>query len=388
MRKKLRKKITRWLVAAVIAGLLVSRSASGGVLNNSLSGLFRNIKSSDELTADGSGMLETLTSGISDQNSSALESILSGLNSSDFGLVTDIISKYATVDSATLSSAPSGIKGMDTGLINSVISELSSIDSGTLGNILSEISNTVDTSQAVASDAQTEEAAEGTAAVKTAKQSSASQNGITVPSYSGTPSVEVNNNIPLFTASDLTTEAFEKYSGFDSLGRCGAAYANICKELMPEEERGEIGQIKPSGWHTVKYNGYIEGNYLYNRCHLIGFQLAGENANEKNLITGTRYLNVNGMLPYENMVSSYIYDHPQNHVLYRVTPVFSGNNLVASGVLMEAYSVEDSGAGVCFCVFCYNVQPGIIIDYATGESSLDESYTGEYATENQFSGGK
>lgn len=149
----------------------------------------------------------------------------------------------------------------------------------------------------------------------------------------------------------------------------GVAYANISIETMPTEERGEIGMIKPAGWHTVKYPEVIEDRYLYNRCHLIGYQLAGENANEKNLITGTRYLNVKGMLPYENEVASYV-KKTGNHVMYRVTPYFKGNNLVADGVLMEAYSVEDSGVGVCFCIYAYNVQPGIDIDYATGDSKL------------------
>jgi DNA-entry nuclease len=178
---------------------------------------------------------------------------------------------------------------------------------------------------------------------------------------------------------------FETYSDLDELGRCQAAFANICKELMPTEERGQIGQIRPSGWQTVKYNGYVDGNYLYNRCHLIGYQLAGENANEKNLITGTRYLNVEGMLPFENEVADYIDENPKNHVLYRVTPMFTDDNLLADGVLMEAYSVEDSGAGVEFCVFCYNVQPGILIDYANGDSSLDEDYTGEYFVGGSYS---
>lgn len=194
---------------------------------------------------------------------------------------------------------------------------------------------------------------------------------IIVP-YSGTPYIEINNNIPYFSEGDLTTESFELYSNLDELGRCGTAYANICIELMPTEERNEIGQIKPSGWHTVKYNEIIDGNYLYNRCHLIGYQLAGENANEKNLITGTRYMNVDGMLPFENMIADYVTESG-NHVIYRVTPIFEGNNLLASGVLMEAESVEDRGNGILFCVYVYNVQPGIIIDYASGESRLDES---------------
>lgn len=191
-----------------------------------------------------------------------------------------------------------------------------------------------------------------------------------VTPYNGTPYCTINGNVPLFTANDLSVKPFEYYSELDSLGRCGSAYANICKELMPTEPRGEIGMVKPSGWQTVKYNGYVEGNYLYNRCHLIGYQLAGENANVKNLITGTRYMNANGMLPFENYIANYIYSNPNNHVLYRVTPIYAGNNLVATGVLMEAYSVEDSGAGVKFCVFCYNVQPGFAIDYANGNSAL------------------
>ena len=196
-----------------------------------------------------------------------------------------------------------------------------------------------------------------------------------IPDYTGEPSVTVHGNQPYFSDSELTTEAFEQYSELDSLGRCGVAYANICKEIMPTEERGAIGQVKPSGWHTVKYNDLIDGNYLYNRCHLIGYQLAGENANEKNLITGTRYLNTEGMLPYENQVADYV-KSTGNHVLYRVTPIFEGTNLVASGVLMEAKSVEDKGKGVCFCVYVYDCQPGILIDYATGDSERDVNYSG------------
>lgn len=189
--------------------------------------------------------------------------------------------------------------------------------------------------------------------------------------YTDSPYIVVNDNVPYFSEEDLTrTDAFETYSELDSLGRCGVAYANICQELMPTEERGEIGSVKPSGWHTVNYHEYVDGNYLYNRCHLIGYQLSGENANEKNLITGTRYLNVEGMLPFENEVAEYV-EETGNHVLYRVTPVFEGDNLVASGVQMEAYSVEDQGAGVMFNVYCYNVQPGITIDYATGDSELE-----------------
>lgn len=189
-----------------------------------------------------------------------------------------------------------------------------------------------------------------------------------VPAYSGEPYVVVNNNIPFFKDSDLTTEAFEKYSDLDSLGRCGAAYANVCQEIMPTEKRGAIGMVKPTGWQTVKYD-WVDGKYLYNRCHLIGYQLSGENANEKNLITGTRYLNVDGMLPFENLVADYVHE-TDHHVLYRVTPVFENSDLVASGVLMEAQSVEDDD--VLFCVYCYNVQPNVTIDYATGESHASE----------------
>lgn len=188
-----------------------------------------------------------------------------------------------------------------------------------------------------------------------------------VPAYSGQSYAVVNDNKPYFTDADLTAVSFETYSDLDSLGRCGVAYASVGQDLMPTEERGAIGQVKPSGWHTIEYDN-VDGKYLYNRCHLIGYQLSAENANEKNLITGTRYLNVQGMLPFENMAADYVKE-TGNHVLYRVTPIFEGNNLVASGVLMEAESVEDKGEGVLYCVYVYNVQPGIRINYATGDSS-------------------
>lgn len=193
-------------------------------------------------------------------------------------------------------------------------------------------------------------------------------NAADVPAYSGKPYTAVNNNEPYFTSDDLTTEAFENYSELDALGRCGAAYANVCLETMPTEKRGSISEVKPTGWHSVKYDN-VDGKSLYNRCHLIGYQLTAENANKQNLITGTRYLNVDGMLPFENMVADYVKE-TDNHVLYRVTPIFTGDNLVADGVLMEGYSVEDEGEGICFCVYAYNVQPGITIDYATGDSWL------------------
>jgi len=188
-----------------------------------------------------------------------------------------------------------------------------------------------------------------------------------IPAYSGQPSIEINENVPFFLKDGVNTDEFENYSELDSLGRCGEAFANISPSTMPDEKRGYIGMVKPSGWHTVKYNDLIEGNYLYNRCHLIAYELAGENANTRNLITGTRYLNTEGMLPYENMVAQYV-KNSGNHVTYRVTPIFQGNNLLASGVLMEAYSVEDKGRGIEFCVYCYNVQPGISIDYSNGDS--------------------
>lgn len=187
-----------------------------------------------------------------------------------------------------------------------------------------------------------------------------------VPQYSGSPFVELNDNQPGFSEEEFTTESFESYSPLDSFGRCGTAYACIGQDLMPTQDRESISEVHPTGWQTAKYD-FVDGGYLYNRCHLIGFQLTGENANEENLITGTRYMNVEGMLPFENMVTDYIKE-TGNHVLYRVTPIFEGENLVASGVTMEAISVEDDGEGICFSVYVYNVQPGVEIDYQTGES--------------------
>ncbi len=188
-----------------------------------------------------------------------------------------------------------------------------------------------------------------------------------IPEYQEKIYIEINNNKPYFTEEDYTKESFEKYSNLDELGRCGVAFANISKEIMPKEgeERESISNVKPTGWIQEKY----DGEYLYNRCHLIGYQLSGENDNELNLITGTRYFNVEGMLPFENKVADYIEENQENHVLYRVTPVFEKDNLLAKGVEIEAYSVEDNGEGVCFNVFIYNVEPGININYATGESS-------------------
>ncbi len=188
-----------------------------------------------------------------------------------------------------------------------------------------------------------------------------------VPEYAGIPYVEINGNEPGFSEKELSEESFEEYGELDDLGRCGMVCASVGEDLMPDEKRGKIGQVRPTGWHTVKYDN-VDGKYLYNRCHLIGYQLSGENANEKNLITGTRYMNVEGMLPFENMVADYVKE-TDNHVMYRVVPVFEGDNLLASGVQMEAMSVEDGGEGISYNVYVYNVQPGIDIDYATGESS-------------------
>jgi DNA-entry nuclease len=184
-----------------------------------------------------------------------------------------------------------------------------------------------------------------------------------IPEYSKSPFAEVNGNVPFFTENQFTTSSYEYYSPLDSLGRCGITVACIGRDIMPTEGRGDISSVKPTGWVQATYNG----NYLYNRSHLIGFQLTGENANKENLITGTAYFNVTGMLAFENMVADYVKE-TRNHVLYRVTPVFVGKELVARGVLMEAWSVEDNGKGICFNVFIYNVQPGVEIDYATGKS--------------------
>lgn len=201
-----------------------------------------------------------------------------------------------------------------------------------------------------------------------------------LPAFSDKPYVVVNNNIPEFQEDEITGNTYECYSELDALNRCGYAIACIGIDGMPTEERGSIGQVKPSGWQTVKYD-VVDGKYLYNRCHLIGYQLTGENANECNLITGTRYLNVEGMLPFENMVADYVKETGK-HVMYRVTPVFSGNELVARGVQIEALSVEDDGAGISFNIYAYNNQPGVTIDYATGDSTLMEEDNAENAPQN------
>lgn len=204
-----------------------------------------------------------------------------------------------------------------------------------------------------------------------------------IPEYSGYASIALNNNVPQFSSQELTTTAYETYGALDKLGRCTTAVSCIGTELMPTEKRGSIGMIKPTGWNQNKYPGIVDSNppYLYNRCHMIGYQLTAENANEKNLITGTRYFNIEGMLPYENSVANYV-KSSGNHVMYRVTPYFEGNNLLCNGVQIEAYSVEDNGKGISFNVFCYNVQPGVVIDYKTGKNHLDENYTAPATSQN------
>ena len=243
----------------------------------------------------------------------------------------------------------------------------------------SAISSTSETSNpsSTSEDSKSEQSSQpsDTSSTQTQKPSSVGSGTATavkpssLPKYSGEAFVVVNNNQPNFSASELTTTGYEKYSSRDSLGRCGVAIASCGKEIMPrpDEKRGSISSITPTGWIQKSYSG-ISGGYLWNRCHLIGWQLSAENANRENLITGTRYMNINGMLPFENMVADYIKE-TGNHVAYRITPIFEGNNLVCSGVQMEAYSVEDDGDGICFNVYCYNVQPGITINYATGDSS-------------------
>ena len=220
----------------------------------------------------------------------------------------------------------------------------------------------------------TEEVSDGTRKAEEENNSGKSDatgisDDLAIPEYTGEPYVCINDNVPFFTEEEKTKDTFESYSELDNLGRCGVAFANVSRELMPTGKRGKIGSVKPSGWRQAQYEGLIDSDppFLYNRCHLIAYCLTAENANEENLITGTHYMNVEGMLPFEEQVAKYL-DRNDNHVLYRVTPVFEGDNLVAGGVLMEAYSVEDDGEGISFCVYCYNVQPGIAIDYATGKS--------------------
>lgn len=227
----------------------------------------------------------------------------------------------------------------------------------------------------VVNDTQTTtETSNATVATVTEKEKEAFK----IPKYEGKDSVVINDNEPYFGTDELTTTSFERYSELDSLGRCGVAYACIGKDIMPTEPRGEIGMVKPSGWALSKYD-FVDGKYLYNRCHLIAFQLAGENANEKNLITGTRYMNIGRMETLENKVASYV-KGTGNHVLYRVTPCFENNNLVASGVLMEAQSVEDGGKSIKFCEFVFNVQPGVDINYKDGSNALNAEMAAKTTT--------
>ena len=240
-------------------------------------------------------------------------------------------------------------------------------------------------SSVIVTEGETSETSKKTVSETTTKKQTTTtttgQNKIAfeIPKYEGKDYIVINNDNPYFEQSEITTKAYEDYPPLDSLGRCGACTACLGKELMPTEERGSIGMVKPSGWQLSKYD-FVDGKYLFNRCHLIGFQLAGENANERNLITGTRYMNIGRMLDLENMTASYIRS-TGNHVMYRVTPCFEGNNLVSQGVLMEAYSVEDSGAGIKFCNFVFNIQPNVNINYADGTNSLISAPTTTTATQ-------
>lgn len=240
-------------------------------------------------------------------------------------------------------------------------------------NIISENKNNKQNNKTTTKETQEETTAKTNTSVGTGTAEPIVTSDI--PTYSGNAYIAINNNQPNFSSKELTASAYEHYSNLDSLGRCGVAIASCGKEIMPKdgEERKSISNIKPTGWVQAKYD-CVSGKYLYNRCHLIGWQLSAENANKKNLITGTKYLNTSGMLPFENMVADYI-NETNNHVAYRVTPVYKGNNLVATGVQIEAYSIEDNGDGICFNVFCYNVQPGVTIDYLTGASYLASTTT-------------
>ncbi|MBE6634285.1 MAG: hypothetical protein E7620_08110 [Ruminococcaceae bacterium] len=232
----------------------------------------------------------------------------------------------------------------------------------------------LETSLPVASENRTEEPQEGAVTEEPSAPSAPSEE-LSIPTYSGSPYTPINNNLPTFTEEEITTVAFERYHSRDSLGRCTLAEACLGQELLPTGDRGSISSVKPTGWHSVTYPG-LNSDSLYNRCHLIAWSLSGENANWENLVTGTRYMNESGMLPFENMILDYIRE-TGNHVMYRVTPIFDGNDLLCRGVLMEAYSVEDRGEGISFHVFCHNVQPGILLDYATGDSRMDDAATGE-----------
>lgn len=275
--------------------------------------------------------------------------------------------------------------------VEEAISEIIASETATSETATEDINVTATTeeiseTEALTATTETETEISQTEAVVTASPETVAkaENTFTIPAYSGNPYAAINNNEPFFTNEDMSFSSYEYYSPLDNKKRCGVCVASVGQDIMPTEERGEIGSVKPSGWNQAKYAGLVDGNYLYNRCHLIGFQLTGENANEKNLITGTRYLNVEGMLPFENMVADYVKE-TGNHVMYRVTPVFEGNNLLASGVLMEAKSVEDNGNGILFCVYCFNVQPGVTIDYSNGVSSLAGEEESKEAKSEQIS---
>ncbi len=254
---------------------------------------------------------------------------------------------------ATTTTAPSTVITIDEGVTTTTLPAVATTE--TYSSITDDRSETNETTT--------------TTTATTKLQGNKPTTADTIPAYSDKAYVALNNNVPSFSADELTTTAYERYSALDSLGRCGVAIASCGKEIMPKdnEKRGDIGGITPSGWVQAKYDT-VSGGYLYNRSHLIGWQLSAENANKQNLITGTRYMNTEGMLPFENMVADYILE-TGNHVAYRITPIYEGNDLLASGVQMEAYSIEDDGEGICFNVYVYNVQPGIVIDYATGASS-------------------
>ena len=273
---------------------------------------------------------------------------------------------------------------------SSQITETVSDDTSSTTNDSSDKTSTSDKEQG-SSETSSEDKTSSTNSSTTSSQTQKPTNSVgtgsatavklsSIPAYSGKASVVINNNVPNFSASELTTKGYEKYSSLDSLGRTQVAVASVGKDTMPaaNESRGDISSIKPTGWNQAKYE-CVSGGWLYNRCHLIGWQLSAENANKGNLITGTKYLNISGMLPFENMVADYIKE-TNNHVAYRITPIYDGNNLLASGVQMEAYSVEDNGEGICFNVYCYNVQPQITINYATGASTGPSSNSSSTTT--------
>jgi len=280
-----------------------------------------------------------------------------------YKLLTIILSVCLSLSSCTFYNQETSTSLQDESILTSdTVSETSTSTIQTTTSI-AETSSTIPTTTALITEPTQTETAE------VVPESSFSI--MEILPFDGMPYCTVNDNIPYFTSDEIKNHSYEYYSELDSLERCGVCIACVSLDMMPTTEREGIGMIKPSGWHLDKYD-FVDGKYLFNRCHLIGYQLTGENANLSNLITGTRYMNIQGMLPFENKTADYI-KSTGNHVMYRVTPIFEGNNLVATGVLMEAYSVEDNGQGLCFNVFCYNAQPGVVIDYATGDNHLDES---------------